>query len=418
LPPSERFRVKGIAGALEVQKAGELHYRVLSRVYHESSVLREQLALLQVQLSRADPLYFYFKIRCFIDDDLPPMVTLVSLGQAVWTHQWRIQLDPEPGECFGLSAPDSATAVRLQFPLSVGDLSTKSSGTPNALLTMPGLELVPAGVDDVAAARETWERVRALYSTATENIAADRCSGLDGALAAYSLIGGYSGFYAAQEPDIRLPIPSAAKLPISPVNRNSFRVLCTDALDSEDDEPQVTVSASHAAKVAHEFRFPKRLLNQLTKSAKRAEQRRRQSAEFLRPECPVSFPADLATQAGVDPVAGNIPYSSSAADPVFVLQHPASSLADASFSPPAVAPLCQCCRLSLAAGGMSGANDLVSSVPVKEAQDLNREALSHSISRSMSAFVAQQHVQLRKLEEAAGVAIRNGTAVLLQKMPW
>jgi hypothetical protein len=42
----------------------------------------------------------------------------------------------------------------------------------------------------------------------------------------------------------------------------------------------------------------------------------------------------------------------------------------------------------------------VSSVPVKEAQDLNREALSHSISRSMSAFVAQQHVQLRKLEEA------------------
>jgi hypothetical protein len=283
---------------------------------------------------------------------------------------------------------------------------------------MPGLELVPAGVDDVAAARETWERVRALYSTATENIAADRCSGLDGALAAYSLIGGYSGFYAAQEPDIRLPIPSAAKLPVSPVNRNSFRVLCTDAPDSEDDEPQVTVSASHAAKVGHKFRFPKRLLNQLTKSAKRAEQRRRQSAEFLRPECPVSFPADLATQAGVDPVAGNIPYSSSAADPVFVLQHPASSLADASFSPTAVAPLCQCCRLSLEAGGMSGANDLVSSVPVQEAQDINREALSHSISRSMSAFVAQQHVQLRKLEEAAGVAIRNGTAVLLQKMPW
>jgi hypothetical protein len=417
LPPSERFRVKGIAGALEVQKAGELHYRVLSQVYHGDSVLRAKLAFLQVQLSREDPLYFYFKIRCFIDDDLPPMVTLVSLGQAVWTHRWTIQLDPEPAECFGLSAPDSATAVRLQFPLSIGDLSTKSSGTPNALLTMPGLELVPAGVDDVAAARETWERVRALYSTATADIAADRCSGLDGAFAAYSL-GGYSGFYAAQEPDVQLPIPAAAELPVSPVNRNSFRVLCTDAPGSEDDEPQVTVAASHAAKIGHEFRFPKRLLNQLTKSAKRAEQRRRQSAESLRPQCPVSLPADLAAQAGVDLVAGNDPYSSSATDPVFVLQHPASSLADASFSPTAVAPLCQCCRLSLEAGDMSGANDLVSSVPLKEAQDLNREALSHSISRSMSAFVAQQHVQLRKLEEAAGVAIRNGTAVLLQKMPW
>ncbi len=117
------------------------------------------------------------------------------------------------------------------------------------------------------------------FSTATEDIAADRCSGLNGEFAAYSLIGGYSGFYAAQELDVQLPIPAVAKLPVSPVNRNSFRVLCTDAPDSEDDEPQVTVSASHAAKVAHEFRFPKRLLNQLTKSAKRAEQRRRQSAE-------------------------------------------------------------------------------------------------------------------------------------------
>ncbi len=104
LLPSERFRVKGIAGALEVQKAGELHYRVLCKIYHENSVLREQLAFVhwQVQLSREDPLYFYFKIRCFIDDDLPSMVTLVSLGPAVWNHHWRIQLDPDPGECYGL----------------------------------------------------------------------------------------------------------------------------------------------------------------------------------------------------------------------------------------------------------------------------------------------------------------------------
>jgi hypothetical protein len=60
--------------------------------------------------------------------------------------------------------------------------------------------------------------------------------------------------------------------------------------------------------------------------------------------------------------------------------------------------------LSLEAGGMSGAIDFVSSVPVKGAQesrqDLNKEALSHTISRSMSALVAQQHAQLRKLEEA------------------
>jgi hypothetical protein len=178
----------------------------------------------------------------------------------------------------------------------------------------------------------------------------------------------------------------------------------------DDDTPQVAESASHAATVEHEFRFPKRLLNQLIKSAKRAEQRRRQSAAFLRLESRVSFSAEPATRAEVDLVSGNIPYSSSATNPVSVSQHHA--LVDASFSPPAVDSLCQCCRLSLEAGGMSSANEFVFTVPVQEA--LNH----HSVSRSLSAFVSHQLVKLQSFEEATCVAMRNGTAVLLQKIPW
>ena len=337
LQPSERFRVKGIAGVIEVREAGDLHFRIPSKLYHDDSILREQLALLQVQLCREGPLYYYFKIPCFVDDDLPLGVTLVSLGQAVWEHRWRIQLDPDPNECYGLSDTDSATGARLQFQLSIGDSKSRSSGSTSALLKMPGLELVPDDVDDVAAARATWARVRALCSAASENIAANRC-GLTDELAAYSLICGYTGFYAAQEPEGKLTIPAAAKLPGSPANRTSFRASSTDD--------------------------------------------------------PVSISPDLIPHEEVALVSGNLPNSSSAAEPApfSVSQCTALSLIGSLHSLPAL-PVCHH-RLSLEAGGMSAASEVVSSVPVTEAHAFNKEAPNHSVSRSLSAIVSQQLLEL------------------------
>ena len=417
LQPVERFRVKGIAGVIEVREAGDLHFRIPSKLYHDDSILREQLALLQVQLSREGPLFYYFKIPCFVDDDLPLGVTLVSLGQAVWEHRWRIQLDPDPNECYGLSDTDSATGARLQFQLSIGDSKGRSSGSASALLKMPGLELVHADVDDVAAARETWASVRALCLAASENIAANRC-GLTDELAAYSLVGGYTGFYAAQEPEEQLTIPAAARLPGSPANRTSFRALSTDDPGLHEDTPQVTEFAKHAAPVEHAYRFPKRLFNQLLKSAKRAERRRRQSADFLTFDSHGFDSPDLISQEGVVLVSGNLPNGSSAAGPAqfSVSRCTALSLVDSLHSLPAL-PVCHR-RLSLEAGGMSAANEVVSSVPVTEAHGFNTEAPNHSVSRSLSAFVSQQLLQFRSFEAAAGGAIRDGTAVLLKQLSW
>lgn len=413
LPPNERFRVKGITGGLEIWKAGELHFRVSSKTYHADSVLREKLASLQVQLSREGPLFYYFYIKCFIDDNLPVGVTLVSLGQTVWNHRWRIQLDPEPSECYGLSDEDSATAVRLQFPLSIGDFSTGSSNTPNALLTMPGLELVPEGIDEVAAARETWARVRALYFTATENIAANPCGGLNEELVAYSLIGGYSGFYVAQE----LSNSASTKLPSSPAYTNSFRALKADAPDFDEAEQQDAEPASQAGPVEPKFRFTKPLLNQLMKSAKKAQQRRRQSAEFLRLDSRVVISPEPVPHEEVDQAPGDLSSSSSSDEPFSGSQCTALSPVNSLHYLHAL-PVCHCCRLSLEACGMSSANGLGTPVTVKEAQAFNEEAPSHSIYRSLSALVAQQRVKLREFEEVTGLALRGGTAVLLKNLPW
>ena len=413
LLPTERFKVRGIGGDVMIKEEGELHFRVLSELYHADSVLRAELARLQGRLAREDPLFYYFVIPCFIDDDLPSGVTLVSLGKAVWNLGWRVQIDKDPTQCFGLSAVDSATDVRLKFSFSIGDPSNGSFGSTNSLLRMPGLELVPDGIDPVEAARASWAQVRVLSFQASENLAARNGAGLNVELAAYSLIGGY-GFYAETEPDVEFPDPAAAKLLATPASRNVFQALETDATELDADEKPDTEHASGVQANRLELKFPKRLFNQLRKAAKAAELRRRQSSAFLMIESRASRMA--VDQVIIGTSDGSL--SSTVADSLSASEPDALSIVAAQPSPPAMTRLCPCCRLSLEAGDMFGAQDLGASVPVTEVQGFNKEAPKHSVSRSLSAFVSQQLLQFRSFEEAASGAIRDGTAVLLKSMPW
>jgi len=192
LQPTERFTVRGIGGEITIMHKGELHYRVRCDLYDADPALRADLAKLQVQLSREDPLFYYFLIPCFVDNDLPSGVTLISLGQAVLQLDWRVQLDKDPEHCFGLSPVDAATGVRFKFPFSIGDRETGSFGSSSPLLRMPGLEHVPAGLDSLTAARDAAAKLRALASTAKENrVSSNGDERLNGEIAAYSLISGY-----------------------------------------------------------------------------------------------------------------------------------------------------------------------------------------------------------------------------------
>ena len=203
-------------------------------------------------------------------------------------------------------------------------------------------------------------------------------------------------------------------MPASPAFRNAFQALKTDATEFDADEQQYTEHALGVKADRHELKFSKRLFNQLRKAAKAAELRRRQSSALLMIE-------SRAPQVEVDQVIiGNsdCSLSTTVADPLSASQPDAISIVAAESSPPAMTPLCSCCRLSLEAGGVFGAQDLGSSVLGKEAQDFNKEALTHSVYRSLSAFVAHQRVQFRDFEEATGLAIRGRTAVLLKNVPW
>ena len=191
LPPAEWFKVRGIGGEITIQHKGELHYRVRCDLYHPDPALRADLTAFQVQLSREDPLFYYFVIPCFIDDALPSGVTLVSLGQAVWNLDWCVQLAKDPKQCFGLSPVDAATGVCFKFPLSIGD-QMGSFGSASSLLRMPGLEHVPAGLDALSAARDAAAKLRVLACTAKEiRISSHGDERLNGELAAYSPISGY-----------------------------------------------------------------------------------------------------------------------------------------------------------------------------------------------------------------------------------
>ena len=156
--------------------------------------------------------------------------------------------------------------------------------------------------------------------------------------------------------------------------------------------------------------------NQLRKAAKAAELRRRQSSAFL-----MIMIEPRASRMAVDQViigTSDGSLSSTVADSLSASEPDALSIVAAQPSPPAMTRLCPCCRLSLEAGDMFGAQDLGSSVPVTEVQGFNKEAPKHSVSRSLSAFVSQQLLQFRSFEEAASGAIRDGAAVLLKSMPW